>query len=193
MYNLEKDMKKFYYNEVVLPKSEINNLREKKKINIDRLKDGLKEYNEENGTDYKIAETIEQGSVAMSTVNQNDKKDYDIDIAIVFDSSNIGDIGSIAIKNIIVNALKRKCTNFKSEPEAKTNCVRIEYVDNYHIDFAVYKRTKNLYDDSYSYEHAGSEWRARDPRAINNWFKEEISKNGEKLRQAIRLCKTFYN
>ena len=137
MYNLEKDMKKFYYNEVVLPKSEINNLREKKKINIDRLKDGLKEYNEENGTDYKIAETIEQGSVAMSTVNQNDKKDYDIDIAIVFDSSNIGDIGSIAIKNIIVNALKRKCTNFKSEPEAKTNCVRIEYVDNYHIDFAV--------------------------------------------------------
>ena len=113
MYNLEKDMKKFYYNEVVLPKSEINNLREKKKINIDRLKDGLKEYNEENETDYKIAETIEQGSVAMSTVIQNDKNDYDIDIAIVFDSSNIGDMGSIAIKNIIVNALKRKCTNFK--------------------------------------------------------------------------------
>ena len=191
MYNLEKDMKKFYYNEVVLSKSEINNLREKKKINIDRLKDGLKEYNEENGTDYKIAETIEQGSVAMSTVIQNDKNDYDIDIAIVFDSSNIGDMGSIAIKNIIVNALKRKCTNFKIEPEAKTNCVRIEYVDNYHIDFAIYRRTKNVYDNSYTYEHAGSEWRSRDPRAINNWFKEEISTNDEKLRQAIRLCKTF--
>ncbi len=191
MYDLEKEMKKFYYNEVVLPKDETNNLREKKKLNIDRLKEGLKEYNEDNNTDYKIAETIEQGSVAMSTVIQNDKNDYDIDIAIVFDNTNIGDIGSIAIKNVIVDSLKRKCTNFKNEPEAKTNCVRIEYADNYHIDFAIYKRTKCDYDDSYTYEHAGSEWRTRDPRAINNWFKERISINGEKLRQAIRLSKTF--
>ena len=191
MYDLEKEMKKFYYNEVVLPKDETNNLREKKKLNIDRLKEGLKEYNEDNNTDYKIAETIEQGSVAMSTVIQNDKNDYDIDIAIVFDNTNIGDIGSIAIKNIIVDSLKRKCTSFKNEPEAKTNCVRIEYWDNYHIDFAIYKRTKSDYDDSYTYEHAGSEWRPRDPRAINNWFKERISVNGEKLRQAIRLSKTF--
>ena len=191
MYDLEKEMKKFYYNEVVLPKDETNNLKEKKKLNIDRLKEGLKEYNEDNNTDYKIAETIEQGSVAMSTVIQNDKNDYDIDIAIVFDNTNIGDIGSIAIKNIIVDSLKRKCTSFKNEPEAKTNCVRIEYSDNYHIDFAVYKRTKSDYDDSYTYEHAGSEWRPRDPRTINNWFKERISVNGEKLRQAIRLSKTF--
>ena len=145
MYNLEKEMKKFYYNEVVLPKEEMNNLREKKKINIDRLKEGLKEYNDDNNTEYKIAETIEQGSVAMSTVIQNDKNDYDIDIAIVFDSNNIGDIGSIAIKNVIVDSLKRKCTNFKTALEAKTNCVRIEYADNYHIDFAIYKRTKSYW------------------------------------------------
>ena len=191
MYDLEKEMKKFYYNEVVLPQDETTNLREKKKINLDRLKEGLKEYNEEKKTDYKIAETIEQGSVAMSTVIQNDKNDYDIDVAIVFDDTNIGEIGPIAIKNIIVDALKRKCSNFKKEPEAKTNCVRIEYVDNYHIDFAIYKRIKNEYNDGYKYEHAGSEWRTRDPRAINNWFKEEIRINGEKLRQAIRLSKTF--
>lgn len=191
MYNLEKEMKKFYYNEVVLPKDETTKLREKKKINIDRLKEGLKEYNKENNTEYKIAETIEQGSVAMSTVIQNDKKDYDIDIAIVFDDTNIRNIGSIAIKNVIVDALKRKCTNFKNEPEAKTNCVRIEYADNYHIDFAIYKRIKNEYDNSYTYEHAGSVWRTRNPRAINNWFKKRISINGEKLRQAIRLNKTF--
>lgn len=191
MYNLDKEMKKFYYNEIILPSVETTNLREKKKINIDRLKEGLKEYNEENKTEYKIAETIEQGSVAMATVIQNDKNDYDIDVAIVFDDNNIGSIGSIAIKNVIADALKRKCTNFKNEPEAKTNCVRIEYADNYHIDFAIYKRTRNEYNGSYTYEHAGSEWRARDPRAINNWFKERISTNGEKLRQAIRLSKTF--
>ena len=174
-----------------MPKIETNKLREKKRINIERLKEGLKEYNEDNKTDYSIVENIEQGSVAMSTVIQNDENDYDIDVAIVFDKDNIGEIGTIAIKNIVVNALKRKCTNFKTEPEAKTNCVRIVYADNYHIDFAIYRRIKNEYDNSYIYEHAGSEWRSRDPRAINNWFKGEITTKGEKLRQAIRLIKTF--
>ena len=36
----------------------------------------------------KIVEKIEQGSVAMATVIQNDSNDYDIDVAIVFDEEN---------------------------------------------------------------------------------------------------------
>ena len=190
MYDLSSDFKKFYYNEVVLPKEETNNLREKKKLNIQRLEDGLKEYNEENGTSYAIAETLEQGSVAMSTVTQNQKNDYDIDIAIVFDDVNLNGLGYRDVKDMVVKALKKKCTGFKTEPQAKTNCVRIVYADNYHIDFAIYRRFKND-DGSYSYEHAGSEWRPRDPRAINNWFKDEIQVHGEKLRQCVRLSKMF--
>jgi hypothetical protein len=190
MYDLEKEFKIFYYNHVVLPKNETNNLREKKKLNLKRLREGLEEYNVENNTSYKIAEEIEQGSVAMSTVTQNEENDYDIDVAIVFDASNIEEIGAIAIKNVIVDALKRKCTNFKTEPEAKTNCVRIVYSDNYHIDFAIYRRSKNK-DGSYYYEHAGSIWRTRDPRAINNWFKDQLNEHSEKLRQTVRLSKMF--
>lgn len=190
MFDVSTSFKKFYYNHVVLSKSETDNLREKKKLNLDRLVVGLNEYNDEKNTNYKVAETLEQGSVAMSTVTQSEDKDYDIDVAVIFDSSNIGDIGPRAIKNVIVDALKRKCTNFKTEPEAKTNCVRIVYADNYHIDFAIYKRIKQE-DGSYKYEHAGSEWRSRDPRAINNWFKSEIKEYGEKLRQAVRLSKMF--
>lgn len=190
MYDLSLEFKKFYYNKVVLSKKETTNLREKKNLNITRLKDGLVEYNEENKTSYKIAEVLEQGSVAMSTVTQNQKNDYDIDVAIVFDDTNIAGLGQREIKNIVVKALKKKCTNFKKEPEALTNCVRIVYSDNYHIDFAIYRRIKND-DGSYKYEHAGSEWRERDPRAINNWFKDEIKTHGEKLRQAVRLSKMF--
>lgn len=190
MYDLSLEFKKFYYNKVVLSKKETTNLREKKNLNITRLKDGLVEYNEENKTNYKIAEVLEQGSVAMSTVTQNQKNDYDIDVAIVFDDTNIAGLGQREIKNIVVKALKKKCTNFKKEPEALTNCVRIGYSDNYHIDFAIYRRIKND-DGSYKYEHAGSEWRERDPRAINNWFKDEIKTHGEKLRQAVRLSKMF--
>ena len=145
MYDLSSKLDKFYENEVRLPGSEKNKLREKKDLNIQRLKDGLEEYNEENNTSYSIAEIVEQGSIAMSTTTQNDSNDYDIDVAVIFDKSNIGDLGPNAIKNVVVEALKKKCTNFKKEPEAKTNCVRIEYNDGYHVDFAIYRKKKTRY------------------------------------------------
>lgn len=191
MFNLSSEFKKFYDEEVVLPSTETQKLRNKKKINIDRLKAGLEEYNEENNTTYKIAETREQGSVAMATVTQNDSNDYDIDVAIIFDKGNIDGIGHIKIKNIIVDALKRKCTNFKTEPEALKNCVRIVYNDGYHIDFAIYR--KSIDDDGNEiYEHAGStQWQERNPAAINNWFNEEIKEKGDGLRKTIRLSKMF--
>ncbi len=75
-------------------------LREKKDVNIKRLKEGLALYNQENDTSYAIAETRVQGSMAMATVVQNDENDCDIDVAIVFDQSNIGEFIAIAGKTI---------------------------------------------------------------------------------------------
>ena len=121
MYDLSKEFNSFYKKHVVLQNDKQNDLRKKKNLNISRLESGLKEYNNDNNTNYKISETRVQGSMAMATVVQNDSNDYDIDVAIVFEKDNISDKGPGAIKNIIVDALKRKCTNFKSEPEAKTN------------------------------------------------------------------------
>lgn len=191
MYDLSAEFKKFYDNKVVLSRTEQTKLRDKKKLNIERLESGLLEYNEENKTSYEIFETREQGSVAMSTVTQNDSNEYDIDVAIVFDSDNIDGVGHREIKNIVVNALKRKCTNFKSEPEALTNCVRIVYNDGYHIDFAIYRRSVDE-NDNILYEHAGSiQWQERNPAAINDWFSSEISDKGTGLREVVRLSKMF--
>ncbi|MCM3567569.1 nucleotide-binding domain-containing protein [Neobacillus mesonae] len=192
MKNLNSKFNTFYGKHVVLPKTEKDSLFEKKNLNIKRLKEGLKEYNEEKGTSYKLAEEpIVQGSVAMSTVTQNESKDYDIDVAIVFEKDQLPE-GTKATKNIIVDALKRKCTNFKVEPTAKTNCVRIEYQEGYHIDFAIYRRYKeNEQDDSYTYEHCGSEWRERNPRAITKWFLDENKEKNYQLREVVRLLKMF--
>ena len=66
MYDLSAEFNKFYRNKVVLPATVQNELREKKKLNIKRLKDGLLEYNQENGTSYKICEDRVQGSMASS-------------------------------------------------------------------------------------------------------------------------------
>lgn len=192
MYDLSKSFLDFYKNHVVLPADKQNELRKKRDLNLERLKAGLKEYNEEHKTDYKISETRTQGSMAMHTVVQNDSNDYDIDVAIVFEKDNLAVKGAQAIKNVIVDALKRKCTGFTTEPEAKTNCVRIVYANGYHVDFAIYRRFKeNTTDREYKYEHAGSTWTSRNPAAINNWFNDEITDKGQVLRQVIRLSKMF--
>ncbi|MGG0433212.1 nucleotidyltransferase [Priestia megaterium] len=189
MYDISGKFSIFYKKHVVLQKSVKTNLFNKKNLNISRLKEGLLEYNEEKGTNYKIVESLVQGSVAMSTVTQNESNDYDIDVAIIFDKDEIPE-GTTAVKNIVVNALKKKCKNFNVEPEAKTNCVRIVYKEGYHIDFAIYRRRKDE-NDAYHYEHCGSQWRPRDPRAITKWFLEQNKERDYNLRETVRLLKMF--
>lgn len=192
MYDLSAEFNKFYRNKVVLPATVQNELREKKKLNIKRLKDGLLEYNQENGTSYKICEDRVQGSMAMHTVVQNDEKDYDIDVAIVFEKDNLNNLGPLATRNMVADALKRKTAQFNAEPEVKTSCVRIKYAEGYHIDFAIYRRYKeNETDNEYKYEHAGAEWTERGIRALEDWFGTEINNKGKNLRKIIRFSKMF--
>lgn len=192
MYNLNGKFNTFYNKHVVLKKEQKNELHEKKKLNIDRLKDGLIAYNEEYGTDYKLAEEpVTQGSVAMHTVTQNESNDYDIDIAIVFEKDSFPETTTKA-KRVIEKSLLKKCTGFTVAPKAHTNCVRIVYKDGYHIDFAIYRRFKeNENDDEYTYEHCGSQWRKRDPRAITKWFVEQNKFHNSRLREIVRLLKMF--
>ena len=131
MYDVSKDFRKFYKNCVVLQSEKQQNLRDKKDLNIKRLEDGLDLYNQEHDTHYAIAEKRVQGSMAMATVVQNDSNDYDIDVAIVFDQNNIGDLSPLQARRLVCKALEKKCGQFKVTPECKTNCVRIQYADGY--------------------------------------------------------------
>lgn len=191
MYDLSSKFNEFYNDYVVLSRSVQTELYEKKDLNIQRLKNGLKEYNEDNNTMYEIVETCVQGSVAMSTVIQNDKKDYDIDVAVVFDKDALADKGARATRNMVADALRRKTKQFNAEPEVKTSCIRVKYEDGYHIDFAVYRRTRNAYDDGWEYEHAGTDWTKRDLKGLTTWFSEQNDSTDGKLRKVVRLSKMF--
>lgn len=191
MYDLSSKFNTFYTSYVVLSQDEQKNLHKKKDLNIQRLKDGLKEYNIENNTSYTIAETCVQGSMAMSTVVQNEDGDYDIDVAVVFDKSVLGDKGAQATRNLVANALKRKTKQFNAEPEVKTSCVRIKYEDGYHIDFAVYRRHYDSENECWIYEHAGSDWSVRELKGLTEWFKSQNNDSDGKLRKVIRLSKMF--
>lgn len=191
MYDMSSKFNTFYSSYVVLPQKEQDELHNKKNLNVQRLKDGLKEYNTEFGTSYSVVETCVQGSVAMSTVVQNEENDYDIDVAVVFDKSALGDKGAQAARNMVANALKRKTKQFIAEPEEKTSCVRVQYADGYHIDFAVYRREWDDWSQSYKYEHAGSDWTERELRGLTEWFKNQNNDSDGKLRKVVRLSKMF--
>lgn len=191
MYDLSSRFNTFYRSYVVLPQSEQNSLYHKKDLNLQRLKDGLKEYNDEYKTSYAIVEDCVQGSVAMSTVVQNENSDYDIDAAVVFSKSALGDKGALAARNMVANALRRKTKQFNAEPEVKTSCVRVKYADGYHIDFAVYRRSYDADNEEWVYEHAGSEWTSRELRGLAEWFKTQNDNSNGKLRKIVRLSKMF--
>ncbi|QTJ49889.1 nucleotide-binding domain-containing protein [Dolosigranulum pigrum] len=192
MYNCSQELTKFYNKKVVLSRDSQNDLREKRKKNIKRLKNGLKKYNDDNNTSYKIAENKVQGSMAMHTVVQNDDREYDIDVGIVFDDDNLNNLGPLATRNMVAEALNTEMNQFNSKAEVKTSCIRINYEAGYHVDFAVYKRNKILLSDNeYIYEHAGNKWVERDLKALNNWFEEEMKSKGDILRKIIRLSKMF--
>lgn len=129
----------------------------------------------------------------MHTIVQNDNGDYDIDVGIVFESSNLNGLGPLASRNMVADALKRKTKQFAEEPEVKTSCVRLKYTSTgYHVDFALFKREKDTVDDKeYTYEHAGSEWSVRDVKALEEWFNAQIKEKGDILRKVIRLSKMF--
>lgn len=191
MYDLSSKFNTFYNSHVVLPQSEQSSLYHKKDLNLQRLKDGLKEYNDEHDTSYSIVEDCVQGSVAMSTVVQNENSDYDIDAAVVFNKDSLGDKGAQAARNMVANALRRKTKQFNAEPEVKTSCVRVKYADGYHIDFAVYRRSYDSICEEWVYEHAGSEWSTRELRGLTDWFKIQNDNSNGKLRKVVRLSKMF--
>ncbi len=191
MYDLSSKFNVFYSNHVVLSRDDQSELFNKKDINLKRLKDGLAEYNAEHSSNYRIVDDCVQGSAAMYTIVQNENNDYDIDVAIVFEKSNLGDLGPLAVRNIIADALGRKTKQFNAEPEVKTSCVRVKYEDGYHIDFAIYRRAFNSRTYKYDYEHAGSEWSQRDLKGLTEWFELKNENSNEALRKVIRLSKMF--
>lgn len=191
---MDKDLNEFYEDHVRL-KEERKILEEHRDVNIDRLKAGLKELG------YPNSFTAEdQGSFAMNTINKHPQKEYDIDEAVIFEKDDLPSNPADARKRI-EEAMIQGGGNFKKPPEAKTNCVRVSYVDGPYVDLAVYRRTTDEFGNPII-EHAGLEWTNRDPAKITDWFNEAVhakspskaygaSVKDEQLRRLVRWLKMF--
>lgn len=168
-------------------------MRRRRETNLERIEKGLEETDKPS-----LAETINQGGYAQKTMTQPPENDqesrYDIDLGVVFDEDDAA--GPRTTRNWVRDAIARKATNLKNDPETKKKCVRVVYAEGYQCDFPVFRRTWT--DAGWRYElSSGDEWVGSDPAAMNKWIETTVSAKSPEtsgsyqLRRVIRLGKFF--
>lgn len=192
MKDCDKDIRAYHDERVKLTEDQKKKLRDRRNTNRDRLRRGLMK-----NEDPAPVKSVIQGSYAMGTVIQEPDSAYDIDDGVVFTAKSL--IGPKGAPKTALDARKmvRDAVDdgsFKTDPEIKTNCVRVYYDDGPHVDIPVYRSTTDWIGND-KYELASVDWKDSDPEGVNRWFREWVKakKAGgmEYSRELIRLLKSI--
>jgi hypothetical protein len=190
MFNCAKDVRAYHDQEVTLPKSEQDAMRDRRDSNRTRLRDDL-----ERAGKPKPIEFVKQGSYAMKTMCRDPDNDYDIDDGVYFKKDDlVGDRGALQARKGVRDAVDDG--KFKQAPEVRSNCVRVFYKRGYHVDLPVYRRvvTDTVFGEEVQYELAASSgWKRSDARDVSHWYEEERagSADGIQLRRINRDLKKY--
>jgi Cyclic GMP-AMP synthase DncV-like, nucleotidyltransferase domain len=193
MFDASYLIRDFHDQEVMLRQKEQDDMAAKRENNLKRLKSGLAE----NGKP-AIAETINQGGKAMQTMTHPPEGDeesrYDIDLGVVFEEDDAKTAKTTRMW--VRDAIAKKATGMKNDPECKQKCVRVVYSDGYQCDFPVFRRIEE--GGGYRYEvSVGEGWTTSDPSQVNRWFNEAVKEKSPEeskdfqLRRIVRLMKYF--
>ncbi|TAN48896.1 MAG: hypothetical protein EPN21_13745 [Methylococcaceae bacterium] len=195
-----KEMTSYHANKVTLPKSEQDEMRDRRDNGRTRLKNGL------NKEGHALPrESSSQGSYAMRTMVQDDDCDYDIDDGVYFEKDDLKAADGTYLTAKDARARVRKAlkdNRLTYDAQIKTNCVRQKYPAGYHIDIPVYRiiSPKDIFwYVLVEYELAsGEEWIKSDARAVTKWYNDAIGrelKTGEtdysQTRRVTKLTKKF--
>lgn len=198
--NCNKEMRGYHANNVTLPKTEQDEMRERRDNGRIRLENGLTK------AEHPLPkESSSQGSYAMRTMVQDDQCDYDIDDGVYFEKDDLktADGTLLTAKEARTRIRKAlKDDRLAYDAQVKTNCVRQKYPAGYHIDIPVYRiiRSTDFWGNKIvEYELAsGEEWVQSDARAVTKWYNNVIGqelKTGEndysQTRRVTKLTKKF--
>lgn len=194
MYDCSKVLMDFYAAEVAIDAATRALLRDHRKANEDRLKDGLAAQKKPKVKRFQI-----QGGYAMHTVVQHPKNDYDIDNGVIFDSSELigqqgGAMSALDARKMVRDAVDDG--SFKTAPEIKKNCVRVHYEAGHHVDLPVYREKQNILGIKYL-ELASADWKKSDPAGVNDWFERNVSSrspdkgNDLQMRRVVAYLKAL--
>lgn len=137
----------------------------------------------EKYTNLPIPNFYIQGSYKMGTVIENRSTICDVDLGVFFPQHPKMNVETI--QNHIKKALKGHTSKGVT---IKTNCVRLNYVRDFHIDLPIY------YIDGYSgktyFGSRGYEWEHSEPKAFIEWFQKK-TRNKPQLIRIIRYLKAW--
>jgi hypothetical protein len=203
MYDVSPELRTFYKEHVRLGTDRRNELAKSRDACVTCLCDGLKTLSTEGTTKAgPIVDTVNQGSYAMHTLNQQANDDYDIDVGVICESGALPDSALDARKRVLEGFARGTGGTFAKDPETRTNAVTVWYSQGYHVDLAVYRRVSPAWGSPYL-EHAGSTWTKRDPNEVLNWFTQRVKDKEpstfwgtsivepQQLRRAVRFVKAF--
>lgn len=140
-------------------------------------------YHFANNTNLPIPNFYIQGSYKTKTLIENINTICDVDLGVFFPSKPFAEIETLQLH--IKKALIGHTTRGVS---IKTNCVRLNYVSDFHIDLPIYytdQKTGKTYFGARGYH-----WEPSEPKAFVQWF--ETSTNGKpQLIRIIRYLKAW--
>lgn len=191
-------MKNFHSEKVTLSKPDQTEMRDRRDNGRIRLENGL----ERNGH-AKPVDMQSQGSYAMHTMHQDDANDYDIDDGVYFNESDLVDgignrLSPYHARLRIATALEDK--RLSEDATVKTNCVRQNYPQGYHIDIPVYRVVTSTDEHGQSGEFfelaSGDDWVVSDSREVTRWYDSErsqlnsnIPESGADMAKVTRMTK----
>ena len=168
MIDCAKEVRAYHDADVTLPKTEQDEMRDRRNANRTRLCNGLAKAGKPAPLEF-----VKQGSYAMKTMIRDPDNDYDIDDGVYFRKEDlVGERGaemtSLQARQMVRDAVYYG--KFKQAPEVRSNCVRVLYEAGYHVDLPVYRRvvTSTIFGNDVHYELAASSgWEAvRRPRRV---------------------------
>jgi len=171
-----------YSNKITLASDKEEQLR--------KSRDGLRERIKKHlsGKKVKGVKFYRQGSYAHRTLINPLDGDYDIDDGLYMDLSGFEDEPTTAtIHNWVKEAVKG---HTKKNPIDKEACVRAVFQAGYHVDIPAYKYEKDDNgNETYYLAKITKGWEESNPRAMTDWFLDQVKTNSEQIRRMVRYFK----
>ena len=195
MFDCAKDIRAYHQQEVTLPQTEQDSMRDRRNSNRRRLRSGLQKADKPEPIKF-----VTQGSYAMKTMVRDPDNDYDIDDGVYFRKEDLVGARGAEMTSLQARQMVRDAVDdgkFEKAPEVRPNCVRVFYKAGYHVDLPVYRQvvTSTIFgEEEIHYELAASSgWKRSDARDVTEWYEEARSNsaNGTLLRQINRCLKKY--
>jgi hypothetical protein len=154
----------------------------------DALREKIKTYFKDKNI--KQPKFYMQGSFHMRTTIKPINGEYDLDDGIYLQNIDTSeDIGSWVSTQTVHSWIVNPVENHTSVPITDKNlCVRVNYKDKKkHIDLPIYAEK----DGTFYLAVKSKGWIESNPKAIQDWFIDEVKKKGEQFRRVVKYLKAW--